>query len=149
MKTPTAAAELLIHRITEVADHLEELSARVQQGAYAILEQEWRRLETIQIRIPNLVHRKLTDARFALLSAEKDLSQVTKALLARQHHRLELLQHRIADASPDKLLSRGYSITLKDGKAVTNASSLKQGDKLVTRFSKGEVQSVVERQAPE
>lgn len=149
VKTPTAAAELLIHRIAEVADHLEELSARVQQGAYAILEQEWRRLETIQIRIPNLVHRKLTDARFALLSAEKDLSQVTKALLARQHHRLELLQHRIADASPDKLLSRGYSITLKDGKAVTNASSLKQGDKLVTRFSKGEVQSVVERQAPE
>ena len=134
VKTPTAAAELLIYRVTEIADRLEELSARIQQGAYAMLEQEWRRLETLQTRIPNLVHRILTDARFALLSAGKDLSQVTKALLARQHHRLELLQQRIADASPDKLLSRGYSITLKDGKAVTDASSLKQGDKLVTRF---------------
>ena len=59
VKTPTAAAELLIHRITESADHLEELSARLQQGAYALLEQEGRRLEMIQTRIPNLVHRNL------------------------------------------------------------------------------------------
>ena len=110
VKTPTAAAELLIHRITESADHLEELSARLQQGAYALLEQEGRRLGMIQTRIPNLVHRKLTDARFALLAAGKDLAQVTQTLLSRHRHRLELLRQRVADASPDKLLSRGYSI---------------------------------------
>ena len=118
---------------------------RIQQGAYMLLEQEQRRLEALQIRIPNLVHRKLADARFSLLAAKKDLSQVAKALLARQSHRLELLQQRIADASPDKLLSRGYSITIKDGKAVTDASSLKPGDRLTTRLLKGEVQSVVEK----
>ena len=145
VKTPTAAAELLIHQVTEVAEHLEELSVRLQQGAYMLLEQEQRRLEALQIRIPNLVHRKLADARFSLLAAKKDLSQVAKALLARQSHRLELLQQRIADASPDKLLSRGYSITIKDGKAVTDASSLKPGDRLTTRLLKGEVQSVVEK----
>jgi len=145
VKTPTAAAELLIHQVTEVAEHLEELSVRLQQGAYMLLEQEQRRLEALQIRIPNLVHRKLADARFSLLAAKKDLSQVAKALLARRSHRLELLQQRIADASPDKLLSRGYSITIKDGKAVTDASSLKPGDRLTTRLLKGEVQSVVEK----
>ena len=144
VKTPTAAAELLIHRVTEVADHLEELSVRIQQGAYAMLDQEWRRLETLQTRIPNLVNRKLADARFSLLTVKKDLSQVAMSLLARQRHRLELLQQRIADASPEKLLSRGYSITLKDGKAVTDASSLESGDRLVTRFAKGEARSVVE-----
>ena len=61
----------------------------------------------IQTRIPNLVHRKLTDARFALLAAGKDLAQVTQTLLSRHRHRLELLRQRVADASPDKLLSRG------------------------------------------
>ena len=144
-KTPTAAAELLIHQVAEVAEHLEELSMRIQQGAYMLLDLERRRLETLQTRIPNLVHRKLADARFSLLAAKKDLSQVTKALVARQSHRLELLQQRIADASPDKLLSRGYSITIKDGKAVTDASSLKPGEHLITRLSKGEVRSVVEK----
>ena len=142
-KTPTAAAELLIHRITESADHLEELSARLQQGAYALLEQEGRRLEMIQTRIPNLVHRKLTDARFALLAAGKDLAQATQTLLSRHRHRLELLRQRVADASPDKLLSRGYSITLKDGKAVTDAASLNPGDQLVTRLAKGSFTSEV------
>ena len=143
VKTPTAAAELLIHRITESADHLEELSARLQQGAYALLEQEGRRLEMIQTRIPNLVHRKLTDARFALLAAGKDLAQATQTLLSRHRHRLELLQQRVADASPDKLLNRGYSITLKDGKAVTDAASLNPGDQLVTRLAKGSFTSEV------
>ena len=145
VKTPTAAAELLIHRVAEVADRLEDLSVRIRQGAYTLLERERRRLDTLQARIPNLVQRKLTEARFALLTARKDLSQATMALLSRQRHRLELLQQRIADASPDKLLSRGYSITLKDGKAVTDASSLKSGDRLVTWFSKGKAQSVVEQ----
>lgn len=145
VKTPTAAAELLIHRMTEVAEHLEELSSRLQQGAYTLLEQEWRRLETLRTRIPNLVHRKLTDARFALLSAQKDVSQATQTYLSRQRHRLQLLQQRIADASPDQLLKRGYSITLKNGKAVTDAASLKPGDQMVTRLSKGEIHSVVEK----
>lgn len=145
VKTPTAAAELLIHQVTEVAEHLEDLSVRIQQGAYMLLDQEQRKLEAFQIRIPNLVHRRLADARFFLLAVKKDLSQVTKALLARQSHRLELLQQRIADTSPDKLLSRGYSITIKDGKAVTDASLLKPGDRLTTRLLKGEVQSVVEK----
>jgi exodeoxyribonuclease VII large subunit len=138
VKTPTAAAELLIQRVGEA-----ELSARLQQGAYTLLEQEQRRLVTMQARIPALVHRKLSEARFTLLTARKDLSQVTQNLLSRQRHRLELLQQRVADNSPEKLLSRGYSITLKDGKAVTDASLLQPGDQLTTRLLKGEVQSTV------
>ena len=144
VKTPTAAAELLIHRVTEAAEHLEDLSARIQQGACALLEQEQKRLIAIQTRIPVLVHRRLSEARFSLLTIGKDLAQATLALLSRSRHRLELLQQRVTDVSPEKLLKRGYSITLKDGKAVTDASSLKAGDELVTRLSKGEVHSVVE-----
>lgn len=143
VKTPTAAAELLIQRVGEAAERLEELSARLQQGVYTLLEQEQRRLVTMQARIPALVHRKLSEARFTLLTAQKDLSQVTQNLLSRQRYRLELLQQRVADNSPEKLLSRGYSITLKDGKAVTDASLLQPGDQLTTRLLKGEVQSTV------
>jgi exodeoxyribonuclease VII large subunit len=65
------------------------------------------------------------------------------ASLFRQHHRLELLQQRLADASPEKQLARGYSITLKNGKAIKNASLLNEGDEIITRLYKGEVVSVV------
>lgn len=143
VKTPTAAAELLIHRVTEAAEQLEMLSAQLQQGAYALLENERRRIRNIQTRIPALVSRKLSDARYTLLTAEKDLSQVALTLLSRHRHRLELLRQRIADASPDKILKRGYSITLKDGKVVTSASQVKPGDELVTLLSEGSLTSTI------
>ena len=57
--------------------------------------------------------------------------------------KLKLWQQRLADASPEKQLARGYSITLKDGRAVTDASRLHEGDELVTRFYRGKTVSVV------
>lgn len=143
VKTPTAAAELLIRRVTEAAEHLEELSVRIQQGAYALLERERRRLATVQSLVPTLVQRRIAEARFSLLAFGKDLTRTSLALLARHRHRLEMLRQRIADTSPDTLLKRGYTITLKDGKAVTDASVLTEGDSLTTRFSNGEVRSIV------
>lgn len=143
VKTPTAAAELLILRMTKAAEHLEDLSVRIRHGATEQLKQESMRLTEIRNRIPILVHRKLTEKRFALLTARKDLSQRVAVLLSRYRHRLELLQQRIADASPEKLLRRGYSITLKEGRAVTDVSQLKEGDYLTTRLAKGCVHSTV------
>jgi exodeoxyribonuclease VII large subunit len=58
---------------------------------------------------------------------------------------LELLQQRLNDALPEKQLARGYSITLKDGKAVKDVSVLKEGDTLVTMLHKGKVESEVKK----
>lgn len=127
VKTFTAAAELLIRRVTEAAEHLEELSVRIQQER-TLLERERRRLATVQSLVPTLVQRRIAEARFSLLAFGKDLTRTSLALLARHRHRLEMLRQRIADTSPDTLLKRGYTITLKDGKAVTDASVLTEGD---------------------
>lgn len=143
VKTPTAAAELLINRMDEAADQLEYLSTRLREGASAFLERESGRLLSCQARILALVVHRLSDARFRLLTASKDLMQVSAALLARQRHRLELFQQRITDASPDKLLARGYSITLKEGKPVTDASLVSLGDEIITRLHHGELTSIV------
>ena len=107
VKTPTAAAELLIQRVGEAAERLEELSARLQQGAYTLLEQEQRRLVTMQARIPALVHRKLSEARFTLLTARKDLSQVTQNLLSRQRHGWNYCNSAFADNFSRKVYSAG------------------------------------------
>lgn len=143
VKTPTAAAGLLINRMEEAALHLEYLSDRLREGASAFLQRENRRLSSCRTRIPTLVVHRLSDTRFRLLTASKDLMQVTASLLARQRHRLELLQQRTTDASPDKLLARGYSITLKNGKPVTDASRISPGDEITTRLYKGELTSIV------
>ncbi len=143
VKTPTAAAELLIGCMDKAAGELEYWTTRLRESTLARLEKERRRLTVWQTSIPSTAYRRLSQARLSLLSVEKDLSRTSSALLSRQRHQLELYRQRIADASPERLLSRGYSITLKDGKAVTDVSCLQPGDTLTTRLHKGEVTSTV------
>ena len=143
VKTPTAAAELLIDRMEEAAEHLEELVNRLYQSAFSHFEQERKKLSLYKARIPSQAVHKLAEARLTLQVAGSRLSRVVEVMLSREKYRLELLQNRIADASPEKLLKRGYSITLKDGKAVRDAALLQSGDELTTRFYKGEITSIV------
>ena len=121
--------------------------ARIQEGVSSFLEREYRRISSCQARIPSLVVRRLSDARLRLLTVHKDLMQSSVTMLSRYRHKLELLQQRIADASPDKLLARGYSITLKNGVPVTDLSGIVPGDEIVTRLHKGELTSIVNRKS--
>ena len=52
-------------------------------------------------------------------------------------------------ASPDYILRRGYSLTLRKGQIVKRAEELRPGERLTTRFMDGEVQSVVEEKRAE
>ncbi len=143
VKTPTAAAEFLISKMDRCADALDEMSARLMQGVRNRLLWEHRRMESLKQRIPNAVYKRIGDAKYALLSAQRNLQMASRQFLSVKKHRLELLQQRLNDALPEKQLARGYSITLKDGKAVKDASLLKEGDTLVTMLHQGKVESVV------
>lgn len=145
VKTPTAAAELLIGCMNDAAAELAALAERLRYGALALLENEGRRLQQLRSRIPLASLGRLSDARMQLLGLEKDLAGRVRALLSEQHHRLELFSQHVADASPSKMLARGYSITLHQGKVVKDASRLADGDELITRFHAGEVASYVSR----
>ena len=54
--------------------------------------------------------------------------------------------------SPERVLGRGYSITTfkKGGLVVRSTSAVKTGDRLVTRFADGTIESIAEdsRQLP-
>ena len=143
VKTPTAAAAFLIACMDQVADHLDNLSFRLQQGVRNRLLWEHRRIEGLKQRIPSSAYKRISDAKYGLLAANRDLQMATRQFLSMKKHRLELLQQRLNDALPEKQLARGYSITLKNGKAVKDASALKEGDTLVTLLYKGKVESVI------
>lgn len=143
VKTPTAAAELLIQRMEEAVDWLETLTEQLYDHAFVRLEHERKKLTLYKTRIPSQAAHSLSEAKLTLQAAKNNLSRATELLLSRQKYRLSLLQNHIADASPEKLLKRGYSLTLKEGKVVRDATLLQEGDELTTRFHKGEVTSIV------
>ncbi len=143
VKTPTAAAEYLINCMDLAADELEVLISQLHESVRSRLTEEHRKLISYRNRIPSAVVRRVSDAKLALLTTRKDISLAVQTSLSRQRHRLELLQQRLADASPEKILARGYSITLKDGKVVKNAAMLNEEDEIITRLYRGEVASVI------
>lgn len=147
VKTPTAAAEYLINCMELAADELEVLISQLHESVRSRLTEEHRKLISYRNRIPSAVVRRVSDAKLTLLTTRKDISLAVQTSLSRQRHRLELLQQRLVDASPEKMLARGYSITLKDGKVVKDAALLNEEDEIITRFYRGEVTSVISRKS--
>ena len=145
MKTPTAVAEFLIAKMDKCDDVLNEMSSRLTESVRSRLLWEHRRMESLKQRIPNALYRRIADAKYNLLTAQRNLQMVSRQSLSVKKHRLELLQQRLNDALPEKQLARGYSITLKDGKAVKDASVLKEGDALVTMLHRGRIESEVKK----
>ena len=164
VKTPTAAAEFLINRMRETASDLERYITYFHQTIPERIAHSKERLEQWVARIPARVQMRLQHERFRQermavrmntawqtrllreeyrLKLEQRLATAIDARLQRERHRLQLAQSQVEAASPELLLKRGYSLTLKDGKAVTDASALHSGDVLTTRVAKGEFKSKV------
>lgn len=164
VKTPTAAAEFLINHQRQTAEHLEDLAAFFTEAVPDRIRQEKERLERCVARIPSQVRMRLQresfrQERFAKrlemawqtrlvreqyrLQVEQRLAVAAVRKLEQERHRLELLEQRVQAASPDVLLKRGYSLTLKDGKAVTDVAQLQAGDEVETRLARGTFRSKV------
>ena len=164
VKTPTAAAEFLINHIHNTAERLENYAGFISQAIPEIIQREKERLERFVSRIPSQVEIRLQREAFRqerlfkrmelawqsrLMREERRLDQTLRlsgalqVRMQREKHRLDLLEQRVNATSPEVLLKRGYSITLRNGKAVIDASLLKEGDEIVTRLAKGEIRSKV------
>ena len=164
VKTPTAAAEFLINHLRETADRLEQYASFFYQEVPGWLGEQKERLERFVARIPARVQMRLQNEGFRQerlvkrihlawqtrvmretyrLQLDGRLNVALQSRLQRESGRLQLLEQQVKAASPELLLQKGYSITLKNGKAVTDASALHPGDEVVTRVAKGEFKSKV------
>jgi exodeoxyribonuclease VII large subunit len=165
VKTPTAAAEFLIQQLTVIANRFETLTNQLVQLTQQVLLQEkhrfslwsqqlktnyqqrkWNelhRLNQLEDQLPNRINNRLETQKKALEYQQERLKTYFEMLLFKAKGKLEMIEHRVNAMSPELLLKRGYSITLKDGKAVTDATTLKEGDVIITRLANGEVESKV------
>lgn len=166
VKTPTAAAEWLLDRAQSALDHVNALTDMVvdsatqmlsgarQQLAYFtsgiplmadnIVVRHRARLQQIAAAIPVVAARRIDGAGKDLAFASQRVAMAARQCVANERQRVTGLEKQVELLSPDRVLRRGYSLTLRDGHVVTFASSLRAGDSLVTRFADGERTSVVE-----
>lgn len=120
-KTPTAVAELLIHSMLANETLLTDIQSIIATAVAQRMEAEKQRIEKHLGQIPVL----------------------TALYMQNQRHRLDLFQQRIEAASPEHILSLGYSITRLGGKAVRDTSTLKPGEEVETTVAGGTFISVI------
>lgn len=74
---------------------------------------------------------------------QKSLKKITDYKLIKEKEKLQSLQKINELSSPDKVLSRGFSITLYEGKPLKDSKTINIGDELTTILHKGTLKSKV------
>ena len=143
VKTPTAAAAFLIDNLKQVLDQLEDAQHRMAFAVTTRISNLKSKISHLQTLIPTLALRQLSDGRHRVEMVQQRLPVALERRFTAQRHRIDSLALMLQGFDPQLLLSRGYSITLHNGKAVRDPQQLKPGDEIETHVEKGTIRSVV------
>jgi exodeoxyribonuclease VII large subunit len=80
-----------------------------------------------------------------LTEKKQKLKHLSARTFENELHKIDWLERNKNLIDPKNILKRGFSITMKDGKAIKNASQIDEGDTIENVFYKGKVESVVKK----
>ncbi len=165
VKTPTAAAALLIDNLARVYTFLQDAQNAIVNNIEHALDYEKMRLDRLVRQIPLLFsmvktkeEARLENAAMALRSASDACMQskrlayttVVRLLHNAQGHllddyrnHLKQLELQLRTLDPKRMLRYGYSITRINGHAIRDAKELKPGSEIETTLEKGTIKSIV------
>ena len=144
VKTPTAAAAFLIDHLCHILDRIEQAETSLSRMVSERISRHQQRIATLTTLIPTLALRLLNNGQHRIELLENRLPVAIERRLTTQKHRIDSLELKLQGFDPQLLLSRGYSITLHNGRAVRDASQLQPGDEIETRVEKGTIKSIVQ-----
>ena len=122
--TPSVAAERVIVKKSDIIEKLDDIEKRIKDYPLEAVKEYEQRLDEI----------------------EKDLDLRFRHYIQLKEENFRLLSEKIEILSPLSILNRGYSVSFKmpGRKILKNVVSLKKGDVVETRLSKGVFMSKVE-----
>lgn len=142
--TPSAAAELVVPDSYEVKRKITNYQNRLRM---ALLK----KVEVMKLRYEKSMSsfvfkeptRRVQENYIRIDNCMKQLEMLIRAKQEKEKMKYSELIAKLDAYSPLKTLSRGYSITQKNGKVVKTQAELKSGDVLEIRFVDGQVEAKV------
>lgn len=122
VKTPTAAAELLIGFLLEQDTRIAEAAQSLLHATQSYTLTLHAQLENVSVRIRSAFANRIN----------------------LQWNHVQLLQKTVELHSPERILRQGYTITLADGRPVISAKAVVSGQLLTTEFADGRITSTAE-----
>ena len=166
-KTPTAVAEFFIDHLAGSFTELVDLEKRLVTESREYLQQEKFKLSMLSkevyhfstgfirdrlalmremaFRLKHLVNRTIQFLQQDEKQRNRQFAHVVKQRLQNEAHALLVNEQYIRMVSPENILKRGYTITMKTGKIVTSAAKLQPDDMIETLFWDGKIESQVKK----
>lgn len=163
VKTPTAAAEFIVGMALAEWDRLQQIATAIKQRVTDMLSGSREALAYAEASLPGYSRAAITNAERRLGSASMVLNRVASDRIQPMYSRLDRFSQAIESAaqnqlvlaagrlnateqllralSPQAVLSRGYSITRVDGKALTSADQITADAIIETTLSQGKILS--------
>jgi len=145
VKTPTAAAEFIIHLGVVQLEQLDTLITTLSNSTQNLLHIQRLRLERLTSRIPSLWELFKSHQ---LHKIETHLTQLKNDIytqLDRQHHHLELMIAQLKAANPEHIFRLGYSIVRLNGHAVQDIQELHNDDLIEITMENGTVNAKIQK----
>ena len=136
--TPSAAAELAVPRIEDIQEKLDLYENRFKNSLL-------KKVELMKLRYEKCITskafaepiQKINESKIAIEKLIKNMQFVITNKVKDEKSKMIKNIAKLDALSPLKTLTRGYTITEKEGKIVKSAKELKQGDKIKLTFSDG------------
>ena len=143
LKTPTAVADFVLHHNTLFESGILQLGQEIQTwGKQHLLLEATKVNQEEQLLQLQSKNRLREEKRLLDFWENNWATQVQRKVELEKQH-LENLAQNIQLLSPEECLRRGYSITLHEGKAISDKTLLPKGAILETRLENGSILSKV------
>ncbi len=148
LKTPTAVAEFLVDQLLAFEFRLGELDDRTAAAVRNVVQVHALGLDRYRSDLRHLVRQYLRGKTQQISQHRLTLDKQTRNLISRKMDRLLLLETRTKLVDPATILKRGYSMTLSEGRALSDTRGLRKGSELETRLYKGNIFSRITAVSP-
>lgn len=136
--TPSAAAELAVPDIRQLADAVVSYENRCQKAAAAVLEKRLSEFSALSAKLAaGSPENRLKLMEEKLDSLEKRAETAVMRSIDRHSARLSETAARLDSLSPLKVMARGYSLVYSGEELVRSSADISEGQTVSLRFDKG------------
>jgi len=123
--------------------HLSELAVCVEGRAQRYLHMKEHELNTLSHCVETEVKENIKQKQISFTKQSDKLEFATARKLQTEQHRLKLIEASIKANDPERLLLRGYTLTLVNGKIIKSINQVQPDDVVETRMKDGTIYSIV------
>lgn len=122
---------------------IQSANSVLARGMQRIIKDNNDKFVAIEDSMRRRLQQSIKDSQSKISLLKDGLKKNVQQLYKDHSVKLEMFEKHLALSSPENILKKGYTLTMKDGKVIKQHSLLKSGDEMTTLFAEGNIDSVV------